>query len=134
MFHTTPRNRAIVWGCVVIAVIANVAGYVWNLYDRWWFFDDVLHGFTIFALTLPLGLLLCGIALISMPKQRWILALVIASLGVAVGAWWEIAEWGFDQFVAGNVILGKTDTIIDLIMDTIGAMLAGILAARMVRP
>jgi hypothetical protein len=46
---------------------------------------------------------------------------------------WEVAEWAYDQVVPENAILGKEDTIIDLIMDTIGAVAAGVVSTRMVK-
>ncbi len=48
--------------------------------------------------------------------------------GIACGALWEVAEWAFDQFAPGNVIKGKYDSILDIIMDTGGALVAGGLA------
>jgi VanZ family protein len=133
MLATTTGNRAIVWTIATLAVVANIAGYAFNLYDRFWWFDDALHAFTIFALTLVLGLLLYGRTLTGKNSYPGLVAVMIAALGVAIGAWWEIAEWAYDLSVPSNVILGKTDTIIDLIMDTIGALIGGGLATAMAR-
>ncbi len=92
----------------------------------------MVHAYTIFAITLVLGLFLYGAALIRAGDHTLLLVLVIASVGLAIGALWEVAEWAYDQVVSGNAIRGKTDTIIDLVMDTIGALAAGGLAVRMV--
>src|SRR5690242_6035086 len=40
---------------VVVSALLNGAGYVWNLYQRFWWFDRIIHGYTLFAITLPLG-------------------------------------------------------------------------------
>jgi hypothetical protein len=53
---------------------------------------------------------------------------------VAIGVLWEIVEWAYDQMVPENAILGKLDTIIDLIMDVLGGVAAGIVSVTMVRP
>jgi hypothetical protein len=37
-----------------------------------------------------------------------------------IGALREIVEWIYDQLVAGNAILGKMETIIDMGMDAMG--------------
>jgi len=50
-----------------------------------------------------------------------------------MGALWEIAEWTYDQVVRPNAILSKTDTIVDLIVDTIGALVAGVIRSGMIR-
>ncbi len=44
----------------------------------------------------------------------------------------NLPSGAYDQMVPGNAILGKKDTIIDLIMDTIGAVAAGVVRATMV--
>jgi len=130
--YTSSANRAVVWGFVIIAILVNIAGYWLNLYDRFVWFDEVVHTYTSFALTLLSALLLYGEVLGGVRKRPILLVLTIASLGVALGALWEIAEWGYDQVSAGNDILGKRDTMIDLILDTLGAVAAGIVSVEMV--
>jgi hypothetical protein len=49
MLQISARNRAIVWTVVAIAILANIAGVVWHLYQQFWWFDDVLHVYSIFA-------------------------------------------------------------------------------------
>ncbi len=48
--------------------------------------------------------------------------LAIASFGIAIGALWEITEWLL------QVINSLNDTIIDLIMDSIGATIAALMS------
>lgn len=131
--HISSRYRALVWGFIVIAILINIAGYVWDLYERFSWFDEVLHAFTTFALTLPVALLLYDVVLMGAHTQRVLFVLVVASLGVAIGVLWEIAEWAYDQMVPENAILGKLDTIIDLAMDIIGGALAGVVSAGMIK-
>lgn len=117
-----------------MALVGNTIGLVWNLYDRIWWFDEVAHAYTTFAFTLPLTLWLYNVVLTGAHKQRFLFVLVVATLGLGIGAAWEVAEWAYDQMVSGDMILGKLDTITDLILDTGGALVAGWLAARMVQP
>ena len=63
-----------------------------------------------------------------------LLAPLIASVGVAAGAIWEVAEWIFDMIAPGDVIKGKDDTVIDIVVDTIGAVLAGYASLAFLRP
>jgi hypothetical protein len=130
--QTTTGNGMIVWALLAIALAVNIAGYVWNLYQQFWWFDEVLHGYTIFAITLALGVWLYGTVFTGYHSHALLLVLAIASTGIAIGALWEIAEWAYDQMVQGNVILGKRDTIIDLVVDSIGALAAGALCLPMV--
>lgn len=131
---TSSQNRAIVGGCIAVAILANLAGYWWNLYKQIRWFDEILHAFTTFALTLLLAWLLYGVVLKGAQTRPILLILTVASLGLGIGALWEIAEWVYDQMVAGNVILGKNDTIIDMIMDAMGAALAGVASVGMAKP
>lgn len=128
----TAGARAIAWSLLVIAVVANIAGYAFDLYARWGWFDKVLHPYTIGAITLALALVLYGRVLTGAPERRLLLILVMAAIGLSIGALWEVAEWGFDRFAPGNAIKGKDDTITDLIVDTLGALLAGAWASFLV--
>ena len=129
---TTQGNRILAWVLLAIAVVANIAGYVLNLYQQIAWFDKALHGYTIFAITLLLGLLVYGLALTGARDHTLLLILMVAAIGVAIGGLWEVAEWAYDQMAASNVIQGKFDTITDMIVDTVGAVAAGIGVAAMV--
>jgi VanZ family protein len=119
------RLSALVELLLVVAALLNAAGYAWDLYTAWTPFDKIVHGYTLFALTLPLGLLASGPLLHGERDRRLWFILVVASFGIALGALWEVAEWLFDLMMPGNVIQGKTDTITDIVVDTVGALLAG---------
>lgn len=122
------------WVVLGIAIAANAAGYFLNLFSQIAWYDDVIHGYTTFAVTLVVALYLYGSVLTGVANHRLLLVLTITSIGLGIGGLWEIAEWTYDQFFAqGNAIQGKMDTIIDLIVDTGGALVAGILAAAMAR-
>ena len=66
--------------------------------------------------------------------EQLLLAIVITCAGVAAGAWWELLEWGYDYIVPGDAIKGKHDTMLDLVMDTGGALLASWMSLRVLRP
>ncbi len=127
------REWIVAWGTLTVAILVNAAGYILDLYDRFWWFDDAAHAYTSFSLSLLLALLLYGRVLNGARTHSVLFVLAVAVLGGGIGALWEIAEWGYDQWVPENAILGKTDTIIDLILDTIGALAAGLLSLWMIR-
>lgn len=132
--EATLTGRRIAWGLAVALALANVAGYAFDLYARFWWFDRVLHAATILALTYWSAVFVLRRVLADPGRHRLLLAATVACVGVAVGAWWEVAEWGFDQLMPGDVIKGKYDTIIDVVMDTIGAGAAGWMSLRALRP
>lgn len=126
--QATKEGRTIAWIFVALALIANVAGFALDLYQQWYWFDRVLHSFTIFTLTLWLAIFYFLAALRPHHARGLRGFLLILSAGVAVGAIWEVLEWWFDLFASTNVIKGKNDTIWDIMMDTAGAALAAFLA------
>lgn len=132
--EATPDGRRIAWGLAVVLTLANVAGYAFDLYARFPWFDRVLHAATILALTYWSAVFVLRRVLTGVGGRSLLLAAVIACVGVAVGAWWEVAEWGFDRVAPGDVIKGKYDTIIDLVMDTLGAALGAWMSLRALRP
>jgi hypothetical protein len=132
--QATTTGRVIAWILLTILSLVNVAGYVLDLYARFWWFDRILHGCTIFAVTFWLALFMCNRVLRGGRGRDVLVVLMIASVGLAIGALWEVAEWAFDRIAPGDVIKGKHDTIIDIVMDTAGAVLAGLASLPFLRP
>lgn len=130
----TRAGRAIAWGLAAALALANIAGYAFDLYQRFWWFDRLSHAGTLFAVTFWAAVFLCGRVLNDSTDHRPIRVLLVASVGVAVGAWWEVAEWGFDQLMPADVIKGKYDTVIDLAVDTFGTVLAAWSSLEVLRP
>ena len=111
----------------------NLAGYGLDLFEQFRWYDDVIHAFTSFAWTLLLVLFLYDAVLKGAKAHPVLYVLMVASIGIGLGAVWEIIEWSYDRMIPGNVILGKTDTILDLILDFLGATLAAIVSLRMIQ-
>ena len=128
------RARKIAWISLLPAAAVNAAGYALGLWHSPVWFDEVVHGYTTFALTLVLAFHLHGRVYTGARTHPATVTLAVASVGVAIGAVWEIAEWAYDQWIApGNAILGKWDTITDLGYDTLGALVAAAIATAVVR-
>lgn len=119
--QASPKARAVAWCLVVAAGLANAAGYAFDFYQRFAWFDRLLHAVTILAVTLWLALFVFGRAI--RDDHRALIVLLVTSVGLAIGAVWEVAEWGFDQVVP--VIKGKHDTVIDIAMDAAGGVSQG---------
>ncbi len=118
----TGFDRFLVSAIALLALAANIAGYAFDLYTKFWWFDRVLHAGTIFAITVWLGVGLFANGLrITTPVLSFVL---LASVGIALGSIWEVAEWQFNKIVPQDVIKGKDDTVKDIIMDTVGSLLA----------
>ncbi|MCY7366581.1 MAG: hypothetical protein LH474_00310, partial [Chamaesiphon sp.] len=111
-----------------LAAVLNAGGWVWNWFDVIGPYDEIVHGFTIFALTLTLSFLVYR-PLMPVFRCHTLLYLVtIASFGIAIGGLWEIGEWSAGKIFPTQVIGSVDDTATDLIMDTIGAVLAALLS------
>ncbi|MGK9286532.1 hypothetical protein [Sinorhizobium meliloti] len=50
--QASQKGRSLAWSLAALALVANVAGYMLDLYRQWHWFDRLLHGFTVFSLTL----------------------------------------------------------------------------------
>lgn len=131
--YTTRTNRIVAWGLLVVALLASAASSLFGLYEKYWWYDEALHGYFTFALTLVLALYAYGALLAGRRRHEVLLILTLAGLGLALGTLWEMAEWAYDQAVNNNAILGKKDTIIDMIMDLIGGLTAGYVGLRMLK-
>jgi hypothetical protein len=106
----------------VIAALLNAGGWVWNLFERVGPYDEITHAFTSFAVTLALSFWVYGALLTSFYSHRLLYVLAIASFGISIGVMWEFVEWAI------GVIDSLQDTLIDLVMDSIGATLAAVIS------
>lgn len=123
----------IAWGLLAVALLADAASSIFNLYAKFWWFDETLHFSSSFAITLVLALYAYGALLTGRRRHEVLLVLTITGLGVALGVLWEMIEWVFDLVEPGDVIRNKTDTMTDLVLDAAGGLSAGILSVRMLR-
>jgi hypothetical protein len=63
-------------------------------------------------------------------KHRVLFVITIASLGIALGALWEVTEWLADFVIPKQIVSGLFDTITDIMLDSAGAILAALLNLR----
>lgn len=105
----------------VIAALLNALGWI-GLFYQPGPYDEITHGFTTFSITLAVSFLVYRPMLTLFRTHRRLYVLTIVSFGIAIGALWEIFEW------VSATINSLDDTIVDLIMDTIGAIAASFLS------
>jgi hypothetical protein len=106
----------------VIAALINAGGWVWGWFYAPGPYDEIVHGYTTFSITLALSFLVYSPMLNVFRHHRVLFVLSVASFGIAIGALWEVFEW------VTRVINDLDDPITDLIMDTIGATAAAVLS------
>lgn len=122
----------------VLFVFASLfLGEVRSFYQRFWWWDMALH--TVSGLLLGiLGFLLVFVLnenrRVNFQLQPRFVALFAFVFAVAVGALWEIFEFAMDQLIGTNMqkpmfgdLSGLTDTMWDLIVDTLGALVISVL-------
>lgn len=111
----------------VIAALINAGGWAWDLYNKPGPYDEIAHFYTSFAITLAVGFLLYSELMEGFSSHRVLFVLTIASLGIALGALWEVVEWLADFATPKQVVSGLDDTISDIMLDSAGALLAALL-------
>lgn len=111
-----------------IAAVLNAGGWVWKWFDVIGPYDEIVHGFTTFALTLALSFVVYRPLFSIFSSHRFLYLITIVSFGLAIGGLWEICEWLAGKILSIQVISSLDDTVTDLIMDTIGAVLAALLS------
>jgi len=117
----------------VLAALLNATGWVWGLFGMPGPYDEIVHGYTTFAITLALSFLVYS-SMLNIFRNHTLLYLVtITSFGIAIGALWEVAEWSAGKILSTEVIESLDDTIIDLIMDSLGAGLAALISLWVLR-
>jgi hypothetical protein len=116
------------WGAftlVMLPFLVDVTGNSFDLYDAllWW--DDLNHFANWFLLCAGLGLILCAGL-----QRPWATVLVVTGLGAILAIGWELGEWY--TFIRHGTELDTAyeDTLGDEALGTLGALLAGLLVAR----
>ena len=117
-------QRALPSGIMLLLIVAatvNAAGYIIGLWHERTMFDEFVHAFTTFAGMTALiwmatrdGRLLDGASALSVVASALLAGLIL-------GLVWEGFEWMI------GIIGDQRDTLVDLAMDCLGAVAAGIL-------
>lgn len=123
--HLPPSFLAAI-GVFVLATL--YLGEVRDFYDRFWWWDLVLH----FGSAMGFGIL--GFLLVFMLFQGdryaappWALGVLSFCLAMTVGALWEVFEYAMDSLFGFNMMKsGLPDTMGDLMVDALGAALAAL--------
>jgi uncharacterized membrane protein YjdF len=128
----------------ILFVFASLfLGEVRGYYTRYWWWDIALHTSSGFLLGI-VGFLLVHVMNevedINLYMRPGFVAFFAFLFAVAIGALWEIFEFAMDALFGMNMqkpMLGDpsglTDTMWDLIVDTLGALVISILGYRYVR-
>lgn len=110
---------------IMLPFLIDVTGNTLDLYDSisWW--DDANHLVNWFFLSLGVGLLLPA----RQGRPGWESLLMTGGLGAIMAIGWEIGE--YFAFIRGGTELDTayTDTLGDLTLGAIGALVAGALLA-----
>lgn len=108
-----------------LAALAGALGYALGLFGEIAPYDELTHAFTTFSVSLAFYFMFYGGAV---PERRAVaLATSVFTLGVTVGAYWEVFEW----FFVGHFTMA--DTISDLLVDSAGALAAAMVALALRR-
>ena len=119
-FLRSERRPAVFDVVFALAALAGALGYAFDLFGEIVPYDELTHAFTTFSVSLAFYFLFYGGAV----PERSALALgsSVFTLGVTVGAYWEIFAW----FFVGKYTMA--DTISDLLVDSAGALAAALVA------
>jgi hypothetical protein len=103
-------------------------GEVFDFYNRFWWWDVLLHGSS------AIGFGIIGFLFVFYLFQGdkyaappWAMAMIAFCFAVSIGAIWEIFEFAADQFFGLNMQKsGLVDTMTDLVVDSAGAFIGAI--------
>lgn len=105
-------------------------GEIHSFYDRYWWWDTMLHtlsgvilGFIGFLLIFTLN----KNVKIGIHLTPFFIAFFSFCFAVTMGALWEIFEWAMDLIFGLSMQKGLQDTMLDLIADSIGALFSSII-------
>jgi uncharacterized membrane protein YjdF len=121
---------------IILFIYAGIfLGEVHDYYYKFWWWDIMLHTISSFVLGFIGFLFLYTLVYEEKLKANpGIIVLLSFCFALAIGALWEIFEFSMDSFFGLNMqksMLGDdsglTDTMLDLVVDSIGALFASVL-------
>ena len=121
----------------VLFVFATLfLGEVRDYYERFWWWDAILHtssGLLLGMIGFMFVYILNEDRQVDLHMRPSFVALFAFFFAVGIGAIWEIFEFGMDRYLGTNMQpatpgdpSGLTDTIHDLIVDTLGAAIVAL--------
>lgn len=102
--------------------LGEIGGY----YERFWWWDVVLHAGSAFAFGF-VGFLILYLLYLrhKLTASPFLISFFAFSFGIAIGTLWEVFEFGMDELFGLNMQKsGLRDTMWDLIVDAVGAGVA----------
>lgn len=111
---------------------------VFDLYTRiaWW--DLAVHLVCTAAIAAIFYLLLSRFGFVAIPGRNAVLGAVLltAMLGLAMSALWEMVEWIGHTYISDEIFVSYDDTITDMAVGGLGALLSGIVVSfvQLLRP
>ena len=129
---TSRTAQRTVWIVLGAAAGAAVAGSMLNWYEQIVWYDEVVHAGFGFAVTFAAAVWLSPDVLVGWREHGGRLLVVLLLIGLGIGTLWELVEFAYDHLSGPqNVIKGKVDTVVDLLCDAGGALVAAVLAVAM---
>lgn len=126
-----PRTLKMAEAFTHAALLLHVAGHAVGWYSDFWWYDKALH----FANPLVSVFILFALS----QATDWIwdwrrvtpleVGIYTFAMAVTIGVVWEIIEFGMDTIVGTDEQNGLSDTMVDLILDVLGALLGAAVVA-----
>lgn len=113
---------------VLILMMILGSGDIWGLYEKYNWYDKPVHFTAELVLTL-LASHIISVKKLATFKNKYIFFFVLVSIGLTLGAMWEIVEWFVHFVMPPTDLYTATDTAMDLLIDAWGVLLAGYIAA-----
>ncbi|MBP2630759.1 MAG: hypothetical protein H6Q70_1387 [Firmicutes bacterium] len=113
---------------VVVSIISDsLFGFYFNLYVTSPLFDRIQHIFAAYALAL-FFYAICVCFMKDVIKDKWMIFILVTAIGMAAGSFYEIIEFAIDTIMKPQILNQPSlqDTDLDLLSNTVGAILAGI--------
>ncbi|MBR9676321.1 hypothetical protein GOV05_04905 [Candidatus Woesearchaeota archaeon] len=106
-----------------------ILGELQKYYLKYWWWDIFLHSFSAFILGLIGFTIMYAFHYVEkISISPWLSALFSFNFAIAIGVIWEIFEFVMDQALGLNMQRsGVVDTMTDLIVDSLGALLAAVI-------
>ena len=110
---------------MTLAIFLHIFGMEFGIYDKFYYYDSILHTFSsmVLATLIMVSLFVIERNYSKIQMSINLIALFTVFTTMALGVVWEIGEFLMDQFLGTTTQPDLYDTMMDLILDTLGAII-----------
>lgn len=116
---------------LALVLFLHIAGNIFEWFDNFYpIFDKINHFLACFCVALIgfTGVIILQYYLKAIKLSHGLIIFFVLTFTIAAGTIWEVGEFAFDKLLHTDFQKGSSDTMMDLVVDSLAGLVAGFIA------